>query len=46
MQICADEQADCMVWLKSEPWNDPLRTDPRYAELLKRVGFSSRAAAQ
>jgi TolB-like protein/Flp pilus assembly protein TadD len=42
----ADEQADCMVWLKSEPWNDPLRTDPRYAELLKRVGFSSRAAAQ
>ena len=42
----ADEQADCMVWLKSEPWNDPLRTDPRYAELLKRVGFGSPAAAQ
>jgi TolB-like protein/Tfp pilus assembly protein PilF len=42
----ADEQADCMVWLKSEPWNDPLRTDPRYAELLKRVGLDSLAAAR
>lgn len=42
----ADDQADCLVWLKSEPWNDPLRTDPRYAELLKRVGFGSPAAAR
>ena len=37
----ADEQDDRMVWLKSEPWNDPLRADPRYAELLKRVGFEA-----
>ena len=33
------EQCDCMVWLKSEPWMDPLRVDPRYADLVKRVGF-------
>jgi hypothetical protein len=34
-----EEQCDCMVWLKSEPWMDPLRVDPRYADLVKRVGF-------
>jgi hypothetical protein len=32
------EQCDCLVWLRSEPWMDPLRLDPRYTELLKRVG--------
>ena len=34
-----EEQCDCMVWLKTEPWMDPLRVDPRYADLVKRVGF-------
>jgi tetratricopeptide (TPR) repeat protein len=34
-----DERCDCMVWLKSEPWMNPLRVDPRYADLVKRVGF-------
>jgi tetratricopeptide (TPR) repeat protein len=33
------EQCDCLVWLKIEPWLDPLRIDPRYADLVKRVGF-------
>ena len=33
------EQCDCLVWLKTEPWVDPLRVDPRYADLVKRVGF-------
>jgi hypothetical protein len=28
-----------MVWLKSEPWMDPLRVDPRYLGLVKQVGF-------
>ena len=36
-----DEQCDCLVWLKTEPWIDPLRVDPRYEELVKRVGFPS-----
>ena len=36
-----DEQCDCLVWLKTEPWIDPLRVDPRYDELVKRVGFPS-----
>jgi TolB-like protein/tetratricopeptide (TPR) repeat protein len=34
-----EEQCDCMVWLKAEPWMDPLRVDPRYADLVKRIGF-------
>jgi len=37
-----DEQCDCMVWLKTEPWMDPLRIDARYADLIKRVGFPQR----
>jgi hypothetical protein len=31
------QQCDCLVWLQSEPWMDPLRIDPRYSELVKRV---------
>jgi serine/threonine-protein kinase len=37
-----EEQCDCLVWLKTEPWVDPLRVDPRYADLVKRVGFPDR----
>jgi serine/threonine-protein kinase len=37
-----DEQCDCMVWLKTEPWMDPLRVDARYADLVKRVRFPTR----
>jgi serine/threonine-protein kinase len=39
MQRGVKEQCDCLVHLKSEPWLDPLRADPRYLELVKRVGF-------
>jgi eukaryotic-like serine/threonine-protein kinase len=34
-----NEQCDCMMWLQAEPWMDPLRSDPRYLDLVKRVGF-------
>lgn len=33
----AREQCDCLVWLSSEPWLDPLRVDPRYTLLMKQV---------
>jgi tetratricopeptide (TPR) repeat protein len=37
-----EEQCDCMMWLKAEPWMDPLRSDPRYGDLVKRVGFPAK----
>jgi TolB-like protein/DNA-binding winged helix-turn-helix (wHTH) protein/Tfp pilus assembly protein PilF len=33
------DRADCMTWLRTEPWLDSLRTDPRYPELLHAVGL-------
>lgn len=36
---CEVEKCDCMVWLKTEPWMDPLRVDPRYRDLIARLAF-------
>lgn len=33
------EQADCMIWLKTEPWMEPARQDARFADLIRRVNF-------
>jgi TolB-like protein len=33
------DRADCMVWLRSEPWMDGLRNDAQYQRLLKRIGL-------
>ena len=35
-----ENRLSSLCWLKVEPQLDPLRSDPRYQELLKRVGFS------
>ncbi len=37
------DRCDCMVWLKTEPWLAAIRTDPRYDELMRKVGFGSRS---
>jgi hypothetical protein len=34
------ERADCMIWLKAEPWMDPLRSDPQYKELMEQIGLA------
>jgi TolB-like protein/tetratricopeptide (TPR) repeat protein len=34
-----NQQCDCMIWLNGEPWMQSLRADPRYLDLLNRVGF-------
>ncbi len=38
------EQCDCLLWLKAESWIDPLRVDPRYLDLVKRVGFPEKGS--
>ena len=35
------ERADCMVWLLSEPWMDPLRGDRQYLELVDHIGLAT-----
>ena len=40
------ERADCMAWLLSEPWMDPLRGDRQYRELLDQIGLGTGKAGR
>jgi predicted Zn-dependent protease len=33
------QRADCMVWLRAEPWMKPLQRDPRFAQLTREIGL-------
>ena len=37
-----DEQCDCQIWLRSEPWMDLVRTDPSYNNFVQKVGYPAK----
>jgi serine/threonine protein kinase/tetratricopeptide (TPR) repeat protein len=39
LDIGYQERCPWMVWLRTDPLLDPLHSDPRYAELVKKMGF-------
>ncbi len=39
LEQAMEERYSSMVWLKADPLWDPLRSDPRFADLVRRVGL-------
>ena len=43
MGAAVNERTEYLVYLGSEPLADPLRSDPRFADLMKQVGVSAKS---
>jgi tetratricopeptide (TPR) repeat protein len=46
MEAAVNERTEYLVYLGSEPLADPLRDDPRFADLLKEVGISAKPGSR
>jgi hypothetical protein len=44
LQKAYEEGSDRMIWLNVDPLLDPLRSDPRFDDLVRRMGLPARAA--
>jgi len=40
-----NDRSDYLVYLRSDPWADPLRKDPRFAVFLRKIGLPDEPAA-
>ena len=43
---CLEERTNWMVWLLKDPRWDPMRSDPRFQEIVRQVGFPADAQAR
>ena len=43
---CLGERTNWMVWLLKDPRWDPMRSDPRFLEIVRKVGFPEEAQAR
>ncbi len=43
---CVAERTNWLVWLLKDPRWDPMRADPRFQEIVRKVGFPADAQAR
>jgi hypothetical protein len=43
---CLEERSNWLVWLLKDPRWDTMRSDPRFQEIIRRVGFPADAQAR
>jgi eukaryotic-like serine/threonine-protein kinase len=43
---CVDERTNWLVWLLKDPRWDPMRSDPRFQAIIRKIGFPAEAQAR